>query len=104
MSRSDEAELQASLACIVTLCALECKVLCMKDVALEWKLNVSTCHCIASVYWSVRCMHWKEKMAMHNIHALECTHNYIASYLIMICMKGVALEWKPWALKVSTCL
>ena len=24
-------------------------------------------------------MHWKEKMAMHNIHALECTQNYVIS-------------------------
>ena len=49
-------------------------------------------------------MHWKEKMAMHNIHALECTQNYIAWYLMMICMQGVSLQCKPWALKVSTCL
>ena len=69
--------------------------------AQVWQGELPQSH--ASVYWSVRFMHWKEKMAMHNIHALECTQNYIASYLMMICMKGVSLQWKPWALKVSTC-
>ena len=57
-----------------------CKVFHCSGSHGHWRCQHVCRHCIASVHWSVRTMHWKEKMAMHNTHAMECTHNCIASW------------------------